>query len=260
MRKLKTRKEVIKEFMLIHFDTYDYSKVVYTGIHDKVTIVCKIHGPFEQTPSNHKSGHGCPECGKLSINKRTPLYGVGINDSDYITNYTDKYGNSKTCPYYSRWRNMLERCYSPKYHIKNPTYIGCTVSKEWLTFSNFKKWMIKQDHEGKELDKDILFDGNKVYSVDTCCFVSHDINMLLVDNKAARGKYPIGVCLHKPAGKYTATLRINGKHKRLGYYTTPQEASNIYNIAKSKYIIEKANELKDIRVKEALIRIANNLK
>jgi len=56
MRKLKTQKETIKEFMLIHFDTYDYSKVEYIGIHDKVTIVCKVHGPFEQTPNNHKQG------------------------------------------------------------------------------------------------------------------------------------------------------------------------------------------------------------
>jgi len=258
--KLKTRKQVIKEFMLIHFDTYDYSKVEYKNAITKVTIICRTHGPFEQIPNSHKRGRGCSECGKLKCVRRKPLFGVGINDSDYITNYTDKYGNSKTCPYYSRWCSMLNRCYSSNYHIRNPTYIGCTVSKEWLTFSNFKKWMETQDYIGKDLDKDILIEGNKVYSKDTCCFVSSDINSLLVDNKAARGKYPVGVCLHKPSDKYRAQISINGKVKNLGYHTTIQEASNTYNIAKANYIIEKANELKDIRVKEALIKIANNLK
>jgi len=29
MGKLKTRKQIIKDFMLVHFDTYDYSKVEY---------------------------------------------------------------------------------------------------------------------------------------------------------------------------------------------------------------------------------------
>jgi len=256
MAKLKTRKEVIKEFMLIHFDTYDYSKVEYIGALDKVTIICKTHGPFEQLPSNHKSGQGCPECSRLSINMRKPLFGVGINDSDYLTHYIDKYGNHIRCPYYRKWSGMLERCYSPKWHIKRPTYKDCTVSKEWLRFSTFKKWMEKQDYIGNDLDKDILVEGNKIYSKDTCCFVSSDINSLLVDQKASRGKYPVGVCLYKPNGKYVASISINGKTKHLGYYTTIQEASNAYKEAKSEYLIEKAKELTDIRVKEALIRRA----
>jgi len=256
MPKLKTQKQIIKDFMLMHFDTYDYSKVVYKNDGTKVTIVCKTHGPFEQTPNNHKHGQGCPECGRLK--RRKPLYGVGINDSDYLTHHIDKYGNDVRCPYYSRWHGIIKRCYSSKFHIKRPTYIGCTVSEEWLTFSIFKKWMETQDHEGKQLDKDILFDGNKVYSADTCCFVSQDINSLLVDQKASRGKYPIGVCLDKRIGKYEAAVSINGKSKHLGRYATPQEASNAYNLAKSNHIIEKAKELTDIRVKEALIKIAKN--
>jgi len=28
----------------------------------KVTIICSKHGEFEQSPSNHKSGHRCPLC------------------------------------------------------------------------------------------------------------------------------------------------------------------------------------------------------
>ena len=41
----------------------DYSQVNYKGANPKVIIVCKIHGPFLQSPDahlNHKSG--CPDC------------------------------------------------------------------------------------------------------------------------------------------------------------------------------------------------------
>ena len=105
------------------------------------------------------------------------VYGVGINDADYVVQKWETIGyvNGKQkqkliwiCPYYSAWKSMLKRCYSSKYQDKRPTYKGCSVSDEWLTFSVFKVWMEKQDWEGKQLDKDLLFEGNKIYSADTC--------------------------------------------------------------------------------------------
>ena len=50
----------------IYEDKYDYSKVEYKGCHIKVIIICKIHGEFEQIPSNHLKGHGCYKCGIIS--------------------------------------------------------------------------------------------------------------------------------------------------------------------------------------------------
>lgn len=53
----------------IHKDTYDYSKVAYVNSKTPVTIICKIHGNFLQTPSNHlrkEHPQGCPTCGVLS--------------------------------------------------------------------------------------------------------------------------------------------------------------------------------------------------
>lgn len=35
----------------------------------KVIIICPIHGEFWQTPGNHLSGKGCPECAKLNRSK-----------------------------------------------------------------------------------------------------------------------------------------------------------------------------------------------
>ena len=109
---------------------------------------------------------------------------------------------------------------------------------------------------GWELDKDILQKGNKLYSKDTCCFVPHEINMLLTKRDNARGEYPIGVCFHKASGKFMAYLTINGKMKFLGRFTTPEEAFQAYKLAKEAYIkavAEKWKHLLDNRVFQALM-------
>lgn len=51
----------------VHSGKYDYSQVEYATSKDKVCIICKTHGPFNQEPSGHLSGRGCPQCGKESI-------------------------------------------------------------------------------------------------------------------------------------------------------------------------------------------------
>lgn len=43
---------------------YDYSQVKYVTSKDKVTVICKVHGPWQVLPVNHVSGgRGCPKCG-----------------------------------------------------------------------------------------------------------------------------------------------------------------------------------------------------
>lgn len=45
----------INKSIEIHSNKYDYSKVVYKNIDTKVSIICPIHGEFNQTPRNHKN-------------------------------------------------------------------------------------------------------------------------------------------------------------------------------------------------------------
>ena len=58
--------EFIKKAIKIHGDKYNYSKVQYVNAKTKVTIICKEHGEFEQTPTGHLSGRGCPKCRYIS--------------------------------------------------------------------------------------------------------------------------------------------------------------------------------------------------
>lgn len=58
-----SQKDVINEFKEVHGNKYDYTKVNYQKSDIKVEILCLKHGPFFQTPSHHRLGQGCPQCG-----------------------------------------------------------------------------------------------------------------------------------------------------------------------------------------------------
>lgn len=54
--------EMLKKFISVHGDKFDYSCVNYLRSTSKVCIVCKKHGKFWQTPKAHIQGQGCPIC------------------------------------------------------------------------------------------------------------------------------------------------------------------------------------------------------
>lgn len=178
---------------------------------------------------------------KSSITKRKLLFGVGTNDADYIVSPKIN-GRQVRCPYYQRWVNMIERCYSTKTHKRQPTYKDCRVCNEWLVFSKFKDWMITRDWKGLHLDKDLLVMGNKVYAPNLCLFVPHDINNLLGDSAASRGEYPQGVNLHKPSRKFRSSCSVNGDQKCLGYFDTVEGAARAYRVFKSSLIRKAAQD------------------
>ena len=68
-----TTEDFIEKSKLVHGDLYDYSNVVYNRYNEKVNIICREHGMFEQTPKSHLKGHGCQKCYYDTISKRVRL-------------------------------------------------------------------------------------------------------------------------------------------------------------------------------------------
>lgn len=66
----KSITDVLREFVKIHGDKYDYSKVVYKNTDTKICIICPEHSEFWQTPSNHRTGHGCPKCANKILSEK----------------------------------------------------------------------------------------------------------------------------------------------------------------------------------------------
>ena len=58
----KSAEDFLKDAKIVHTNKYDYSKVDFKTVSDKVTIICPKHGEFSQTPSKHVGGAGCPSC------------------------------------------------------------------------------------------------------------------------------------------------------------------------------------------------------
>jgi len=182
--------------------------------------------------------------------KRSLVWRVGINDAPYQTTLRV---NNKIyyCPYFMRWKHMFTRCYSPQWLKKNPTYVGCTVDPEWHSFMAFKQWMLSKDWKDKQLDKDLLSLDKKVYSPNTCLFVSRQVNSLFNERANDRGNLPVGIYARK--GKYEVGISYgNAKRTWVGSYNTVPEAIDAYinakRIAANKVIRAEPDQL----VKEAV--------
>jgi len=192
--------------------------------------------------------------------KRSLVYGVGVND--WAGNVMV---DGKQIKEYQLWKGVLERCFDEKCKQKYPTYQGVTCSKEWLSMTKFIEDVSQMRGYGLIgwcLDKDILQKGSKLYSKDACCFVPAEVNLLLTKSDKARGEWPIGVYFHKASGKFMAQLKINGKRKHLGYFTTPEEAFQAYKLAKEahiKVVADKWKHLLDERVYLTLLDYEVNI-
>ena len=78
------RAHYINKALKIHGNKYDYSMVTANRSTDKVKILCKIHGIFEQQLNSHiDSKQGCPKC----------CHNYPLTEKDFITRSLKKYGD-----------------------------------------------------------------------------------------------------------------------------------------------------------------------
>lgn len=161
------------------------------------------------------------------------VQGVGINDAT-----TPVYHKGFPNADYVAWSGMLMRCYCDKYQKSYPTYKGCSVCADWLRFSTFRIWYSTNYKEGFELDKDILVPGNKVYSPDTCRYVPHYINSLLLSSNSRRGEYPLGVS--KSYNLYQASCRSHTGKILTRKFRTVNDAAMWYVETKKRVVKEQA--------------------
>ena len=184
------------------------------------------------------------KCDKMSISKKKPKYGVGINDADHkISIVID--GKCVICPAHTCWNDMLKRCYSDKFARSRPTYSGAYVCDEWLKFSSFRNWWLENSVDDYQLDKDILVLGNKVYSPETCIFVPNKFNSLIVFSGAVRGDCRLGVYFEKQIGKYRARCKsqITGRVESLGCFDSDDEAYMAWRCKRLQVAAELKSEM-----------------
>ena len=133
-----TKEEVIEKANLVHDNKYDYSKVKYIDYETPVTIICPIHGEFQQSPNSHLHSYGCPKCGHKNINADRKL-----TTEEFIKKakevHGDKYDYSKVeyknnktpvtiiCPIHGEFRQR------PANHLNGNGCKKCAVEESRLS-------------------------------------------------------------------------------------------------------------------------------
>jgi len=92
----------------IYRDKYDYSLVNYSLCTNKVKIICKKHGEFKVSPTNHLSGKGCPICNQ-SKGENIIMNFLSDNNIKYIPQ--KKFDNCKNI------NSLPFDFYLPKYNM-----------------------------------------------------------------------------------------------------------------------------------------------
>ena len=167
------------------------------------------------------------------------VFGVGyVGAGKYKTKE-----NNRFTIYYQQWKNMLLRCYVKE--ERHRAYEDAKVCEEWLNFQNFAKWYDEHYYEVNErlqIDKDIKYPGNTIYSPQTCILTPQRINLMFMNKSNNRG-LPNGII--KQGNSYIAKYN----HENLGVYPTIEEAYYNQTKKKKEVIIQLANEYKEIMPK-----------
>lgn len=166
----------IEKSLHIHGNIYDYSCTNYVNNKTKVEIICKIHGIFSISPSNHIGKHnkqGCPSCGKLkAIKKRTFSLDEFIASSRLNHTDFDKYDFTKSV-YINNSSNIIIKCnihgYFSVLAMNFTKGIGCKeCSKEYMSklfSSNTNEFILKS-----KLAHGNKYDYSKVEYKSSFCF------------------------------------------------------------------------------------------
>ena len=188
------------------------------------------------------------EAGQLRKGNVKDRYYRSVFDVGYVGE--GPYNKKDTPKQYQTWYNMLNRCYSPKYHLKFPTYKDCYASKHFHSLQDFSYWYDNQycsNLEGNQLDKDLLVKHNKIYGPKRAIVIPHQVNSLLVKRDGDRGKYLIGVYKRKDNLKRPYVARCNTTHGRKAKcFNTEINAYNWYKKTKEQNIKDAADLYKDV--------------
>lgn len=164
-----------------------------------------------------------------------------VCDVDYVVQHRVN-GKKVRCPIYAVWDRMRGRCTSPVMKARNPTYTDVRCCPEWLSFSSFRDWAIAQPWHGMTLDKDILLQGNKVYSPSACAFVPCRVNSLFTARKPSGKGLPLGVrASHNgPSSRKPFEALVNkgeGVSVFIGNFETAEKAHCAYLVAKAEVVM-----------------------
>lgn len=155
-KKDKIAQDFFSKAKRIHGDKYDYSQSKYISGSKKITIICPIHGAFEQTPNIHSQGCGCQKCAiSLSAEKQRKDQRVFVSQAvgrhgDLYDYSNIKYVNSnQNVEIFCKLHGGFEQ--TPANHLKGKGCPACSYEVLRKTTDTFIEQSIVA-HGGKYYD------------------------------------------------------------------------------------------------------------
>ena len=118
----KSKEKFIEQAKKVHGDKYDYSKVDYKGVFEKVCIICPTHGEFWQRPTEHLSGCGCPICKSSHLEMEVKNW-LDNNNIEYVYQYRNKIFGLQSLDFYLPKYNIAIECQGEQ-HFRPVKYFG----------------------------------------------------------------------------------------------------------------------------------------
>lgn len=141
----------IKMAEKVWLNKYDYSKVEYIDSNNKVIIICKKHGEFEQLPPNHMK-YGCHKCGRES-NKRNlvlnnkckkEFISKANNIHKNIYDYSSTHYENAVSKVFVKCKIHGEFSISPNNHLRGRGCAECGKESSRLSkLKDFEKYYIE---------------------------------------------------------------------------------------------------------------------
>lgn len=104
-------------------DPYDYSETVYKGSDKSVFIRCLLHGVFEQSPTNHVFGQGCPICRQSKLEKEIRDFLID-NGIEFIQQHTFDWLGRLSLDFYIPEYNVAIECQGKQHFLKESMFGG----------------------------------------------------------------------------------------------------------------------------------------
>ena len=187
--KFTLKMKFISKSRKIHDNKYNYSLVEYNGYMVKVKIICPIHGIFEQRPTNHISGRGCPKCGnrqqttELFILKARKIHGDKYDYS--LVDYKNAITKVKIiCPIHGEFKQK------PTIHLSGRICPTCnTISKQPT-----EKFILKSKNiHGDKYDYSLVDYKNAITKVKIICPIHGEFKQLPSNHLAYIGCPKCGI-------------------------------------------------------------------
>ena len=207
-----TTEEFIEKAKAVHGDKYDYKMVKYINNTIKISIICREHGPFLQSPGKHLEGSGCRICnvGRIFDTSSFKEESIRIHGDKYDYSESIYNGIDNKVIIYCKIHGKFEQ--RPYLHLKGH---GCSNCFE----SSGEKEVLKYI-----TNHNLIFDRQKKF---------HDCISISKNNR--KTKLPFDFCIYDNRRNIITLIEYDGiGHFKVVNYNGCSDESALKTFKKTK--------------------------